>query len=90
MVGLAIISMPVVLSLATALIAQLRRRDPLMRGMSFAAIMGITAILIHSTVDFNLKIPANAATFVLLLALAWISLHLREHRRPGAGSPALL
>ncbi len=51
-----------------------------MRGISFAAIMGITAILIHSTVDFNLQIPANALTFMLLLAMAWLSLHLKHSR----------
>ena len=55
-----------------------------MRGMSFAAIMGIIAILIHSSVDFNLQIPANAATFMVLLALAWISLTLGR-ARPGPG-----
>ena len=27
-----------------------------MRGMSFACIMGVTSILIHSWVDFNLQI----------------------------------
>ena len=66
----------VALCLAAALAAQWRRRDPLMRGMSFACIMGVVAILIHSWVDFNLQIPANAAYFVLLLALGWISLFL--------------
>jgi hypothetical protein len=29
-------------------------------------------------VDFNLQIPANALTFMLLLAFAWISLHHRQ------------
>jgi hypothetical protein len=38
--------------------------------------MGVTAIGIHSTVDFNLQIPANAFVFMLLLALGWISLYL--------------
>ena len=66
----------VALCLAAALRAQWRRRDPLMRGMSFACIMGVAAILIHSWVDFNLQIPANAALFMLLLALGWISLFL--------------
>jgi len=66
----------VALCLGAALAAQWRRRDPLMRGMSFACIMGVVAILIHSWVDFNLQIPANAAYFVLLLALGWISLFL--------------
>jgi hypothetical protein len=53
-----------------------------MRGMSFACIMGVTSILIHSWVDFNLQIPANAALFMVLLALGWISLYL--DRREGA------
>ena len=69
-------------ALGAALIAQWRRRDPLMRGMSFACIMGVTSILIHSWVDFNLQIPANAAFFMVLLALGWISLYL--DRREGA------
>lgn len=75
-IGLILLGLITVSSLFAALLAQYRRRDPLMRGMSFASIMGITAILIHSSVDFNLQIPANAATFVVILALAWISLYL--------------
>ena len=47
------------------------RRDPLCRGIAFGATMGIIAIMIHSWVDFNLQIPANALTFVVLLALGW-------------------
>lgn len=77
-IGLLLLGAVVLLSLGTALLAQHRRRDPLMRGISFAAIMGITAMLIHSTVDFNLQIPANALTFMLLLAMAWLSLHLKH------------
>jgi len=77
----------VVLSLGAAVVAQLRRRDPLMRGMSFACIMGVTSILIHSWVDFNLQIPANAALFMVLLALGWISLFL--DRREGSANATL-
>ncbi len=79
-VGLAILGSIVIWSISIALVAQYRRRDPLMRGISFAAIMGITAILIHSTVDFNLQVPANALTFMLLLAMAWISASLKNHK----------
>jgi hypothetical protein len=46
--------------------------------------MGVTAILIHSWVDFNLQIPANATYFMVLLALGWISLF---HDRRGVGAP---
>lgn len=78
-IGLSLLGAVVLLSWGTALLAQYKRRDPLMRGISFAAIMGITALMIHSTVDFNLQIPANALTFMLLLAMAWLSLHLKHH-----------
>jgi hypothetical protein len=55
-----------------------------MRGISFACIMGITAILIHSAFDFNLQIPANATYFMVLLALGWISLYHDSARRHSA------
>jgi O-antigen ligase len=38
--------------------------------VSFAALIGCTGILFHSFVDFNLQIPANAAVFYVLCALA--------------------
>jgi O-antigen ligase len=87
-VGIGLLGLVVAFSLAAALRAQWQRHDPLMRGMSFACIMGVTAILIHSWVDFNLQIPANAVLFMVLLALGWISLHLdRQPRMPNADPP---
>ena len=38
--------------------------------LSLAALLGCTGILFHSFVDFNLQIPANAAIFYMLCALA--------------------
>ena len=81
LVGLSLLGLAVISSFLVAIIAQYRRRDPLMRGLSFAAIMGICSIMIHSTVDFNLQIPANAITFMLLLAMAWIALGLKTKRK---------
>jgi len=46
------------------------RRDPLVRGVTLGAILGVVAILIHSLTDFNLQIPANAATFAAVFAIA--------------------
>jgi O-antigen ligase len=68
----AVLGAVVLASLWTAIRAQLKRRDPLLQGMGFAATMAIVALLIHSAVDFNLQIPANAAMFVVMLALAWV------------------
>jgi O-antigen ligase len=53
--------------------------------LSLAAVLGCTGILIHSFVDFNLQIPANAALFYVLCALAAsepsaASIHFRKHR----------
>jgi O-antigen ligase len=79
--GFVLMGLFVAMALGSALMAQARRRDPLMRGISFACVMGVTAILIHSWVDFNLQIPANACLFMVLLALGWISLY--HDRRTG-------
>jgi O-antigen ligase len=38
--------------------------------LSLAALLGCTGLLFHSFVDFNLQIPANAAMFYVLCALA--------------------
>ena len=46
-----------------------------MRGASFGATMAIFALLIHSAVDLNLQIPANALTWMVVLALAWVARH---------------
>lgn len=80
-IGILLLGGIVLLSFTAALRAQFLRRDPVIRGVSFAAMMGILALMIHSTADFNLQIPANALTFMLLLALAWISLRHREYER---------
>lgn len=39
-------------------------------GIGFGAAMAIIAIMIHSFSDFNLQIPANALTFVVVCAIA--------------------
>jgi O-antigen ligase len=38
--------------------------------VGLAAMLGITGILVHSFLDFNLQIPANAALFCVLCSLA--------------------
>lgn len=75
LVGVSLLGLIVLLSYVAALRAQYVRRDPVMRGVSFAAMMGILALMIHGAADFNLQIPANALTFMQLLAFAWISLY---------------
>ncbi|HJX34588.1 MAG TPA: O-antigen ligase family protein, partial [Desulfatiglandales bacterium] len=48
---------------------KLKNPSRLVRGTTLGAMTGITAILIHSIVDFNLHIPANAILFTILVAV---------------------
>jgi fumarate reductase subunit D len=47
-----------------------RARESLPYATKLAALLGCTGILIHSLSDFNLHIPANAALFYVLAAIA--------------------
>lgn len=58
------------------------RRDP-RASMTMAALIGCTGLLIHSLSDFNLQIPANAALFFALTALATTGGTLVRHRVSG-------
>jgi len=71
MIGALPLASLVLLSLYLALLAQRKRRSSLIKGVGFAASMGILALGIHSAVDFNLQIPSNGMLFVILLAMAW-------------------
>ena len=81
-------SLPI-MAIVCGVFALSRRRDKLARGFAFAVIMGVSSIAMHSTVDFNLQIPANALAFMVLLAYAWIALYLdrRPAADPGRSSP---
>jgi len=48
---------------------KMRSKSTLTRGVTLGGLTGITAILVHSFVDFNLHIPANALLFTVLTAL---------------------
>ena len=49
---------------------KLENPSRLVRGTTLGALSGITAILFHSIVDFNLHIPANALLFSILAGIA--------------------
>ncbi len=81
LIGTALLGIFTASSVLAALLSIRKRHQAVMRGTGFTATMGLIAILIHSLVDFNLQIPANAALFMVLLALAWIALFLGRHQR---------
>lgn len=50
-------------------------------GVGFGASLGIVTLLVHSLADFNLQIPANAATYVVMCAVGVLANnHFRERR----------
>ena len=68
-VGAALLGALVALTLLHGFLVLRRRRDPMAGAMAFAGMMGLVALGIHGLVDFNLRIPAVAATLVTLMAL---------------------
>lgn len=57
------------------------------RGMGVAAVMALSTMGLHSVVDFNLHIPANAMTFAVLLALPWVAPGLNRASRHKLTAP---
>ena len=49
--------------------------------VALAALLGVTSILVHSFVDFNLQIPANAALFYVLCVVAAMESRFGKSRR---------
>lgn len=74
-----LLGLVVVLSALRAWRQLASRRDPLKLGAAFTTMMAVIAVALHATVEFNLQIPANAATFMVLLALPW----LHDKEEPG-------
>ncbi len=73
LLGLGILGLLVVLSLWTVVKVMATRRSPLPWGIAFGVTMSMVAMLIHSTVDFNLQIPSNALTMVVILSMGWVA-----------------
>lgn len=98
LLGVGILGAFVLLTLAKGVQILRKRRSSLARGMAFGVLMAVVALIIHSTVDFNLQLPANALTLVVVMSMAWIAAELpsgataspekkrrRRHRSPPQG-----
>jgi O-antigen ligase len=85
-VGLGLLGALVTLTLAHAVVVMRRRRDPMAGALAFAAAMGLVSLGIHGLADFNLRIPAVAATLVSLMALT-LSCSSRSQQRPKPAEP---
>jgi hypothetical protein len=83
--ALALLLVVAVASLARAIGVLSDRSAPMARGMAAGVVMAILCTAIHSAVDFNLQIPANALTVTVVLALAWCLPATPRHGARGAG-----
>ncbi|MEY4416698.1 MAG: hypothetical protein RIQ53_3991 [Pseudomonadota bacterium] len=71
LVGLGLLMTAALATLVRA-VSLLRDNQPrLHRGVGAAALMALVCMGLHSLVDFNLQIPANAGALLVLMALAW-------------------
>lgn len=78
-VGLGILGLLVAIHLFHALRVMALRRRSVYAGAAFAVLMSSIAMLIHGTVEFMLRMPAVALTWVVLLALG-ASMQARRSR----------
>ena len=83
LIGLLPLGLFVLWSLALALRALWWRESLYRSGVGLGVAVGILSLLIHSLSDFNLQIPANAATFVTLCAIAVLARHHPTSAGPG-------
>ncbi|MFM8443199.1 MAG: O-antigen ligase family protein [Methylococcus sp.] len=80
MIGSAPLALMVLTSLGLAMRGAYQTQQIFIKGMNFAFVMAMVSLLIHSSVDFNLQIPANSMLLVGLLALPWLTPYLRQEK----------
>jgi O-antigen ligase len=67
--GAALLFIPIMGLLIKMILAYVEARNPYRRSVLLACIGGTAALLIHSVMDFNLQIPANALLFAVVLGI---------------------
>ncbi|MEN3112403.1 O-antigen ligase family protein [Uliginosibacterium paludis] len=87
LVGLGLLAGVVLMTIGRIMLLWRAHESRFHRGLAFGSAMAICALLIHSWVDFNLQMPANALVFCVLLAVMW-ALVPRPPRGSGRSSAA--
>jgi len=67
--GALLLFLPILGLLIRMILAYAGARNPYRRSVLLACIGSIAALLVHSTMDFNLHIPANALLFAVVLGI---------------------
>ncbi len=83
-------SVPLVLFLAScawaAIVVQWHGKSRIQKAMGFSGSLAIVWLLMSSSVDFNMHIPATAVTFLSIMGLLWASLNLLGVSESQAGN----
>jgi O-antigen ligase len=79
-IGFMLLGAAIAMLMIKILMGFVKRRDPLMRSMLFASLVGSVSLLLHALVDFNFQIPANAAYFYVILAIGVIASSLKRQQ----------
>ena len=82
LIGFALLASALALFFRILISALKTRRDHFMRGMLVASSVGVTSLMYHSVVDFNMHIPANAAYFFTLIGIG-----IASSITPSSGAP---
>lgn len=80
-IGSALLAVFVGWSFYYAMAALWQTRSLFRNGLGLGISMGIASLMIHSFSDFNLQIPANAITFIILCAVGVLTQH-HTNRKP--------
>ena len=80
-IGFILLASIVLYSLLIAIQILRRHRSSLNHGLAFASLMGISAIVMHSMVDYPMQMLATSSMFMVLLALPMICSNLKEHSK---------
>ena len=67
----ALIGSGLIIYFATVVPACFRQHDAVARGLGAGCLAAIAAVLIHSLVDFPLRIPANALYLSVIMGMGW-------------------
>jgi O-antigen ligase len=81
MIGFGIMIWFLVVTVRNALRKSAKWTSNLNGAVALAALLGISGILVHSLIDFNMQIPANAAIFYSLCTVAGMEPRFKTHRR---------
>ncbi len=79
-IGLALLAAAMIFFVASCGRLLRKRDDPYAVGIGWGALGGLTALFLHSFVDFNLHIPANALLFFVLAGIAYVTIHNQVHQ----------